>query len=59
MKIIKKGNPKGKATRKTCPDCKTIFEYYDKDVKSYTDYGGYTDTYVQCPVCKVSLYVKS
>jgi RNase P subunit RPR2 len=46
MKIIKKGKIK-KEFKKTCKNCKTIFVYEKKDVKSDRD-----GQYVVCPLCK-------
>jgi RNase P subunit RPR2 len=48
------GNP---AKRKTCPDCKTVFEYLEEDIKVHHDYGGGSDNVVICPVCKERIYI--
>lgn len=51
--IIDKGqDPKEKPKIKKCPNCKTIFSYYEEDTHSDGD-----STYVVCPVCKEFLNI--
>lgn len=57
MKILFK-NEKFKKGIVKCKYCKSQYEYNEKDIERYhNDIWSYTDSYVECPVCKNNHYI--
>jgi DNA-directed RNA polymerase subunit RPC12/RpoP len=62
MAVEKVGDDDRAKRRVTCRDCGSILEYLPRDVehKTHHDYSGGSDTYsfIKCPECKATVYVK-
>lgn len=60
MKIIKKGKPpKEQIIRKTCDNCKIIFEFSKEETERHSDYRNGSFRSIICPVCSEKKYIDS